>query len=52
MRVQISLKNLLRKGYKNLIEIKDDQTKSFKEFEITLYKPFTKHIYEESYWEI
>ena len=41
-------KNLLKKGYKNLIEIKDDQTKSFKEFEITLYKPFTKHIYEES----
>ena len=41
-------KNLIRKGYNNFIEIKNDETKSFKEFELTLYKPFSKHIYEES----
>ncbi len=41
-------KNLIKKGYNNFIEIKNNETKSFKEFEFTLYKPFTKHIYEES----
>ncbi len=41
-------KNLLKKGYKELVEIKNDQTVSFKEFKLTLYKPFTKHIFEES----
>ncbi len=41
-------KNLIKKGYNNFIEIKNNETKSFKEFELTLYKPFTKHIYEES----
>jgi len=41
-------KNLLKKGYKKFIEIKNDQTVSFKEFKLTLYKPFTKHIFEES----
>jgi UDP-MurNAc hydroxylase len=41
-------KNLLKKGYTNFIEIKDGDTKNFLEFEITLYKPFTGHIYEES----
>jgi len=41
-------KNLLKNGYSNFIEIKDDQTISFKEFKLTMYKPFTKHIFEES----
>ena len=39
---------MIKKGYNNFIEIKNNETKSFKEFELTLYKPFTKHIYEES----
>ena len=41
-------KNLINKGYTNFIEIKNDQTVQFREFKLTLYKPFTKHIYEES----
>ena len=41
-------KNLINKGFKNLIEIKNDQTVEFREFNLTAYKPFTKHIYEES----
>jgi len=41
-------KNLINKGFNNLIEIKDNETIQFKEFNITLYKPFTKHIFEES----
>ena len=41
-------KNLINKGYSNFIEIKNDQTVQFKEFKLTLYKPFTKHIFEES----
>ena len=41
-------KNLINKGYNNLIEIKDNETIEFKEFQLTLYKPFTKHIFEES----
>ncbi len=41
-------KNLINKGYKNFIDIKNDQTVQFKEFKLTLYKPFTKHIFEES----
>ena len=41
-------KNLINRGFKNLIEIKNDETKIFKEFELTIYKPFTKHIFEES----
>ena len=41
-------KNLLNKGYRNFIEVKNDQTVDFKEFKLTLYKPFTKHIFEES----
>lgn len=41
-------KKLLQKGYKNLIDIKDDETKKFKEFELTVYKPFSGHIFEES----
>jgi len=41
-------KNLIKKGYNNFIEIKNDQTVHFKEFKLTAYKPFTKHIFEES----
>jgi len=41
-------KNLIKKGFNNFIEIKNDQTIKFKEFELTIYKPFSKHIFEES----
>ncbi len=41
-------KNLKNKGFSNIIEIKNDETIRFKEFNLTIYKPFTKHIYEES----
>ena len=41
-------KNLINNGYNNFIEIKDNETVDFKEFKLTLYKPFTKHIFEES----
>ena len=41
-------KNLIKKGFNNFIEIKNDQTVKFKEFELTIYKPFSKHIFEES----
>ena len=41
-------KNLIKKGYNNFIEIKNNETRFFKEFELTLFKPFSKHIYEES----
>lgn len=41
-------KKLANSGYNNFIEIKNDQTICFNEFKITLYKPFTKHIFEES----
>ena len=41
-------KNLLNKGYKNLIEIKNNQSVRFKEFNLSLFKPFIGHIYEES----
>jgi UDP-MurNAc hydroxylase len=42
-------RKLLSKGYSNLIEIKNGETKKFKEFELTIYKPFASHIYEESF---
>ena len=41
-------KNLINRGYDNFIEIKNDQTKEFNEFNLTMYKPFSKHIFEES----
>ena len=41
-------KNLINKGYNNFIEVKDNETIKFKEFKLTLYKPFTKGIFEES----
>lgn len=41
-------KNLKKMGFKNIIGIKHDETKKFKEFELTVFKPFTGHIFEES----
>ena len=41
-------KNLIKKGFTNFIEIKDNETVKFKEFNLTMYKPFSKHIFEES----
>ncbi len=41
-------KNLISRGYKNIISIKHDETKTFKEFKLTLFKPFVGHIFEES----
>ncbi len=41
-------KNLLKKGYKNIISVKNSKTINFKEFKLTLFKPFVGHIYEES----
>tara|TARA_Y100000590_G_scaffold469250_1_gene655802 strand:+ start:1664 stop:2914 length:1251 start_codon:yes stop_codon:yes gene_type:complete len=41
-------KNLQKKGYNNFIEIKDDETVNFREFELTAYKCFTSHPFEES----
>ena len=41
-------KNLITRGYENIISVKDDETIIFKEFKLTLYKPFVGHIFEES----
>ena len=41
-------KNLLSKGYKNIISIKNNETRKFNEFKLTLFKPFVGHIFEES----
>ena len=41
-------KKLIKMGYNNLIEIKNDETVKFNEFNLTAYKPFVKHQYEES----
>ena len=41
-------KNLINKGYKNIIDVKHDHSINFKEFKLSLFKPFTKHLYEES----
>ena len=42
-------KKLLSRGYKNLLEIKNNETKDFNEFKLTIFKPFASHIYEESF---
>jgi len=39
------IKTLEKAGFSNLIYIKNDETVVFKEFEITLYAPFAKHIF-------
>ncbi len=35
-------------GYKNLISIKDGETKTFREFELTMFAPFTKHNFHDA----
>ena len=40
-------KNLEKLGYKNLIKIKNNETKSFKDFKLTVFKPFSKHNFFE-----
>lgn len=40
-------KNLEKLGYQNLIKIKDNETKSFKDFKLTVFKPFSKHNFFE-----
>ena len=42
-------KKLFSMGYKNLLEIKNNETKAFNEFKLTMFKPFASHIYEESF---
>ena len=42
------IKNLFKNGFTNIIKIKDKETIKFKEFDLTIYKPFSAHIYEES----
>ncbi len=42
-------RKLLSMGFKNLLEIKNDETKIFNEFKLSIYKPFASHIYEESF---
>jgi UDP-MurNAc hydroxylase len=42
-------KKLLSMGYENLLEIKNNETKGLNEFNLTLFKPFASHIYEESF---
>lgn len=41
-------RKLMELGYQNLILIKDGETVSYKEFEITLFAPFTKHNFHEA----
>ncbi|MDA8701691.1 MBL fold metallo-hydrolase [Candidatus Pelagibacter bacterium] len=41
-------KNLISLGFKNIISVKNDETINFKEFKLTLYKPFIGHKFEES----
>lgn len=42
------MKKLLSLGYTNLIKIKDHETVAFKEFELTMFAPFTKHNFHEA----
>lgn len=42
------IKSLERNGFTNLIFIKNNETKSVKEFEITLYAPFSKNNFHEA----
>jgi UDP-MurNAc hydroxylase len=38
-------KKLSEAGYKNLIKINDGETKEFKDFKLTLFAPFVKHVF-------
>ncbi len=42
------INSLERKGYTNLIRVKDNETINVKEFEITLYAPYCKNNFHES----
>ncbi len=41
-------KNLAKNGYNNFLEVKNNETVEFKEFKLTLFKPFVRHVFEES----
>ena len=43
----ILYKKLVEKGYENLIELEDGQAFEFKEFNLTIFKPFVKNLYHE-----
>ena len=40
-------KNLIEGGYKNLIKVKDRETITYKDLELTLFAPFVKHTFFE-----
>ena len=40
--------NLRKKGYKNILKIKDQETLKYKEFSITLFEPFVNNVFHES----
>ena len=40
-------KKLFDNGYKNLVKIKDKETRKFKDLELTLFAPFVKHNFYE-----
>ena len=42
------IKKLKSLGYNNLIKIKDSETIDYKEFQITMFAPFAKHIYYDA----
>lgn len=43
----ILYKKLVKKGYENLIELEDGKAFEFKEFNLTIFKPFVKNLYHE-----
>ena len=42
------IKKLESLGFKNLIKIKDGQTKKYKEFSLTMFAPFAKHNFHDA----
>jgi UDP-MurNAc hydroxylase len=42
------IKKLTSLGYTNLIKIKNEQTISYKEFELTMFSPFAKHNFHDA----
>ena len=45
-------RKLIESGYQKLIKIRDKETKKFKDFELTLFAPFTKNRFFETNSEI
>lgn len=43
------IKKLTLLGYKNLIKIKDGETISYKEFQLTMFSPFAKHNFHDAF---